>query len=175
MSRKTRTQRQRAARTRGDAAAAPSEHDTTPSPHARAGKEPVDPMAVYRGLAAPSMRMRWILVAGLALFTAAQVTALAAGHAVAVAGDFAFLGLLCILVFLGGGFVRHQRALFRIRRDSPEAWRPTMGFAVASLAVPLGFSGRPADARERGVRTLTLVLLLAFAVTAVAGSYTTKR
>jgi hypothetical protein len=173
MSRKSRSQRQRSARRsaeRDDAAVQPSTSART-----RVGRSnDADPMAVYRGLAAPSLRMRWILVGGLACFTAAQVIALAEGRSVAVAGDLAFLGLLCILVFLGGGFIRHQRALYRIRRDSPEAWQPTMRFAFASLAVPLGFSGPPADRRERNVRSLTLLLLLAFAVTAVAGSYTVK-
>jgi hypothetical protein len=162
MSRKTRSQRQRTSRPR---AAVP--------PAVKKGKQAavVDPLAVYRGMAAPSMVMRWILVVGLALFTAAQVTALAAGKPVALAGDFAFAGLLCILVFLGRGFIRHQRALYRIRRDNPGAWQPTMRFAIASLAVPLGFSGPPTDRRERGVRLLTLALLFAFAVTAVAASY----
>jgi len=127
-------------------------------------------MAVYRSLASPSLRVRWILVLGLALFTAAQVTASVAPKATDPPAALALLGVICISLFLGSGFIRHYRALFRIRRDSPEAWQPTMRFAFASLAVPLGFGAPPADAAERRVRRVTMLMLLAFALSAIVGS-----
>lgn len=129
-------------------------------------------MAFYRRLAAPSFAMRLVLVAGLVFSIAGQLIALPthSKSQLDVASDFALVGMVGILVFLGSGFVRHQRALFRIRRENPGAWQPTMRFAMSSLPIPLGFGGRPADPRERAVRWLTLVLLLAFAITALAGS-----
>jgi len=172
MSRKPRSQRQRAARARRDDAGAAPPRDTasTPARTSRSAKAAADPMAVYRGLASPSLRMRWILVLGLALFTAAQLVSLGDAKAVTTAADLAVAGVVCISVFLGSGFIRHYRALYRIRRDSPDAWQPTMRFAFASLSVPLGFGAPPTDRRERTVRWVTLLLLLAFGISAVAAS-----
>jgi hypothetical protein len=42
-----------------------------------------------------------------------------------------------------------------------------MSFALASLAVPLGFSGPAGSPRDRMLRRLTLVLVLAYAVTTI--------
>lgn len=127
-------------------------------------------MAYYRGLATPSLGMRLVLVAGLLFYIAAQLVALNSSKQLDIASDLALAGMAGILLFLGSGFVRHQRALFRIRRENPGAWQPTMRFAMSSLPIPLGFGGRPADSRERAIRWLTLVLLLVFAITAIAGS-----
>src|SRR5207302_6258948 len=76
-------------------------------------------------------------------------------------------GALCVLVFIGAGMLRHYRALYRIRREDPGAWQPTMSFAFASLAVPLGFSGPALTPRDRLLRRVTLLLVLAYAVTTV--------
>jgi hypothetical protein len=171
MSRKPRSQRQRAARARREDGGAPQRPAASvPSRSGRSTKSGADSMAVYRGLASPSLRVRWILVVGLLLFTAAQLLSAADPKSVNAQQALAIAGVLCITVFLGSGFVRHYRALYRIRRDSPEAWQPTMSFAFASLAVPLGFGGRPADASERLARRVTLIALLAFGLSAVAGS-----
>jgi len=129
-----------------------------------------DPLAYYRGLAAPSMRMRLVLVGGLIAYIIAQLIALSSSKNLSAASDFAVVGMVGILLFLGSGFVRHQRALFRIRRENPSAWNTSMRFALSTLPIPLGFGGRPADSRERAIRWVTLLLLLAFAVTAIAGS-----
>jgi hypothetical protein len=129
-----------------------------------------DPLAYYRGLAAPSMRMRLVLVGGLIAYIIAQLVALSSSKNLSVASDFAVVGMVGILLFLGSGFVRHQRALFRIRRENPSAWNTSMRYALSTLPIPLGFGGRPADSRERAIRWVTLLLLLAFAVTAIAGS-----
>lgn len=178
MTRKTRSQRHRAAARRasgasgGSAASNGQSQVQSQSPSragAKRGASAGDPLAFYRSLAAPSMRMRLVLVAGLACYTAAQAVALANAKSVAVAGDLALLGMVGILVFLGSGFVRHQRALFRIRREAPEAWQNSMRFALSTMPIPLGFGGRPSSPRERAVRWLTLLLLLAFALTAIAG------
>jgi len=168
MSRKSRSQRPRGA------GASSSSRPASAAAKARAEQRgaAADPMAVYRGLASPSLRMRWVLALGLALFTSAQLVSIADAKAVNIPADLALGGVICISVFLGSGFIRHYKALYHIRRDAPDAWQPTMRFAFASLAVPLGFGGPPADGRERTVRRVTLLLLLAFAITAIAGSRT---
>jgi hypothetical protein len=129
-----------------------------------------DALAYYRSLAAPSFGMRLVLVIGLVCYVAAQLVALSSSKALSTASGLALVGMVGILLFLGGGFVRHQRAIFRIRRESPEAWQSSMRFAVSTLPIPLGFGGRPADSRERLMRWLTLALLLAFAGASLAGS-----
>jgi hypothetical protein len=63
--------------------------------------------------------------------------------------------------------LRHYRAIYRIRRDDPGAWQPTMSFAFASLAVPLGFSGPAASPRDRLLRRVTLLLVLVYALTTI--------
>jgi hypothetical protein len=130
-------------------------------------------MTVYRGLASPPLGIRWTLVLGLALFTVAQITSALSPRSVNAPQAMAAAGVLCVTVFLGSGFIRHYRALYRIRRDSPGAWQPTMGFALASLAVPLGFGGGAANARERLVRRVTLLMLVAFAASAILGAHGT--
>ena len=165
MSRKTRAQR---SRSRPQSQTTPQQQTTRAA--RKADVEAEDPMAFYRSLAAPSLGMRLVLVAGLLFYIAAQLVALSSSKQLDVASDLALAGMVGILLFLGGGFVRHQRALFRIRRENPGAWQPTMRFAMSSLPIPLGFGGRPADSRERAIRWLTLVLLLVFALTAIAGS-----
>jgi hypothetical protein len=172
MSRKARSQRQRAPQRQGGDGRGRGPSSPSPSPSRAAGRarREADPMAVYRGLASPSPRVRWILVLGLLLFTAAQLVSVYASKALDAQQALAVAGVVCISVFLGSGFIRHYRALYRIRRDSPDAWQPTMRFAVASLAVPLGFGGPPADAGERRLRRVTLVALLVFAASAILGS-----
>ncbi len=175
MSRKSRSQHQRQQQ-RHRARTSPAHRGANGTPDAPAtrrtgtGRQPADALAYYRSLAAPSLRMRLVLVAGLCLYIAAQVTSLAAPKALTAAGDLAVLGMIGILVFLGSGFLRHQRALYRIRRENPDAWQNSMRFALSTLPVPLGFGGRPADSRERAIRLLTLALLLTFALTAIASS-----
>lgn len=130
-----------------------------------------DPIAFYRSLAAPSTGMRLVLIAGLTAYVIAQLVALGSSSKnLNTASSFALAGMAGILVFLGSGFVRHQRALFRIRRENPDAWNASFRFAMSTLPIPLGFGGRPADARERLLRRITLLLLLAFAVTAIVSS-----
>lgn len=159
MSRKSRSSRNRSPRQPGP-----------PPPRAPKSRPAFDPLAYYRSLAAPSFGMRLVLVVGLACYVAAQLVALVSSKALSTASGFALVGMVGILAFLGSGFVRHQRAIFRIRRESPEAWRSSMGFAMSTLPIPLGFGGRPADSRERLMRWLTLALLLAFAGASLAGS-----
>ena len=168
MSRKSRAQQQRRSRTqRQTGAPTPARSATPRSATQRAAS---DPLATYRSLAAPSFGMRLILVVGLVCYVAAQVVALSSSKALSTASGFALVGMVGILVFLGGGFVRHQRAIFRIRRENPEQWHSSVRFAVSTLPIPLGFGGRPADSRERFMRWLTLALLLAFAGASLAGS-----
>ena len=162
---KTRSQRQRAARERRQDA--PAQNGNQPA--RRSSRSSGDGMAVYRSLASPGTGLRLVLIAGLSLYTAAQLVALASTKTNNTAAALAVGGTLCITLFLGSGFIRHYRALYRIRRDDPGAWQPTMRFAIASLAVPLGFGGKPADSRERLLRGLTLLLLLAFAISVIAG------
>jgi hypothetical protein len=173
MSRKTRSQRQRQRqRAAGDTAAPPPTPATPPASASRraAPKSAGDPLVLYRSLAVPGLAMRLVLVVGLVLYVAAQVVTLERPKAVDAASSLALAGMVGILLFLGSGFVRHQRALFRIRRDHPGAWPTSIRFALSTLPIPLGFGGRPADSRERTLRRLTLFLLLAFAVTALLSS-----
>ena len=159
MSRRTRAQRQRAGTPR-----------PAPAPRGREKSPAFDPMVPYRSLATPPLWMRSVLIAGLGLSIAAQIVAISSAKAVDTASGLALGGMLAILLFLGGGFIRHQRALFRIRREHPGAWPASIRFALATMPIPLGFGGRPADDRERRLRRLTLLLLLVFAITAIAGS-----
>jgi hypothetical protein len=158
MSRKSRSQQRRAS--------------TAPRPPAttRPKRTPGDPLAFYRSIAAPSMRMRMVLVVGLIAYIVAWAVTLSLGKDTDASSGFALVGMAGILVFLGSGFVRHQRALFRIRRENPDAWQSSVRFAMSTLPIPLGFGGRPADNRERAIRWLTLALLLVFAVTSIAGN-----
>lgn len=168
MTRKTRAQRQRQRqRAAGETPASPPAASANGR---RREKATTDPLVLYRGLAAPRTAMRLVLVAGLVLYIAAQVVTLYRPKAVDVASSLALPGMVAILLFLGSGFIRHQRALFRIRRDHPGAWPTSMRFAMSTLPIPLGFGGPPADSRERALRRLTMVLLLTFAVTAILTS-----
>ncbi|HXA27528.1 MAG TPA: hypothetical protein VN193_02170 [Candidatus Angelobacter sp.] len=157
MSRRTRTQRQRAASPRAQRAV------TTPP---RQERSAADRMQVYRELASPGLISRLVLMVGLVLLSLAQGLSPRSGApaALAVSG---VVGGLCVLGFVGAGMLRHYRALYRIRREDPGAWQPTMSFALASLAVPLGFSGPAASPRDRLLRRLTLLLVLAYAVTTI--------
>ena len=170
MTRKTRAQRQRQRQRSAGDAPAPAAASPASAEQRRSGKAAADPLALYRGLAVPSLRMRLVLVGGLVLYVAAQVVTLESPKSVDAASSLALAGMFGILLFLGSGFVRHQRALFRIRRDHPGAWPTSVRFAMSTLPIPLGFGGRPADSRERNLRRLTLFLLLAFAITALLGS-----
>jgi Ca2+/H+ antiporter len=123
-------------------------------------------MALYRSLASPGVPARLLLIVGLLLLTISQALATPSATAspVAVLG---LIGGLCVLLFVIAGMLRHYRALFRIRREEPTAWQPTLSFALASLAVPLGFSGPAGSPRDRLLRRITLVLVLAYAVTTI--------
>jgi len=172
MSRKSRTQRQRSAARRNAASdGAPTQRAAAPKTTAREKRGGgVDAIELYRSMAAPSVFMRCLLMVGLVLYIAADTATIASTKSTDTAAGLALFGLVAIMVFLGAGFVRHQRALFRIRRDHPGAWPTSMRFAMSTLPIPLGFGGAPADARERNLRRITLLLLLAFAVAAVASS-----
>jgi hypothetical protein len=123
-------------------------------------------MALYRSLASPGVPARLLLIAGLLLLTISQgfATPSSTPSALAILG---LIGGLCVLLFVIAGMMRHYRALFRIRREEPTAWQPTLSFAMASLAVPLGFSGPAGSPRDRMLRRITLVLVLAYALTAI--------
>jgi len=161
--RKTRSQRHRAAVARARAeAGTPERVEPAPSKRARGA---VDVMAGYRELASPGLIVRFVLIGGLVLLSISQgLTSKNPPAAVQAAG---VLGGLCVLFFVGTGMVRHYRALYRIRRDQPGAWQPTMSFAFASLAVPLGFSGPAASPRDRTLRRVTFVLVLIYLATAL--------
>jgi hypothetical protein len=160
MSRRTRSQRQRAARER--TGTAPQRSVVTP----KKARTTEDRMATYRQFASPGLGARLLLIVGLVLLSLSQglmprTNPPAALQAAGVAGGF------CVLTFVGLGMWRHYRALFRIRRDDPGAWQPTFSFALASLAVPLGFSGPAGSARDRLLRRVTLLLVLVYAFTTI--------
>jgi hypothetical protein len=173
MTRKTRSQRQRTARARTGVpvpptAASASSRGGRGAGAARGGKEPAqqDRMALYRSLASPGVPARLLLILGLLLLSISQ----GFSKPSATASPLAALGLaggLCVLLFVIAGMMRHYRALFRIRRDEPAAWQPTLSFAMASLAVPLGFSGPAGTPRDRLLRRITLILVLAYALTTI--------
>jgi len=161
MSRRTRSQRQRSARERGEAP-----RPQRPVAASKKQREAVDGMARYRALASPGLAARLLLAAGLLLLSISQGLSTRTNPPLAlqVAG---IVGGFCVLFFVGAGMLRHYRALYRIRRDDPGAWQPTMSFALASLAVPLGFSGPAGSPRDRLLRRVTLLLVLAYAVTTI--------
>jgi len=162
MSRRTRSQRQRTARER-TATPRARRAVTTPS---RKERSVEDRMAVYRELASPGLNARLVLIAGLLLLSISQGLSPRSGASAALQAC-GVLGGLSVLFFVGAGMLRHYRALYRIRRDDPGAWQPTMSFALASLAVPLGFSGPAGSPRDRLLRRVTLVLVLAYAVSTI--------
>ena len=123
-------------------------------------------MAVYRRLASPGLVMRLLLIVALALLSLSQGLMPAKNPVVAFQVMGAVGGFL-VLFFVGAGMLRHYRALYRIRRDDPGAWQPTLSFAFASLAVPLGFSGPAGSPRDRLLRRITLVLVLIYAATTI--------
>ena len=161
MSRRTRPQRQRSARERS---AQPRAQRAVTTPPKKA--ERVDGMAHYRALASPGLVSRLVLVAGLLALSISQGLAPRSNPPVALQ-TLGLVGGACILYFVASGMLRHYRALYRIRREEPGSWQPTMSFALASLAVPLGFSGPASSPRDRALRRLTLLLVLAYAVTAI--------
>lgn len=164
MSRRTRSaQRQRAARQRNATPQAQRAVTTPP----RRQKGPGDRMALYRSLASPGVVARLVFIAGLLLASLSQAADTTPKNPPPVWQVTGLLGTVCVLAFVASGMVRHFRAIYRIRRDEPEAWQPTMGFAFASLAVPLGFSGTPASATERLLRRLTLLLVLLYAISTI--------
>jgi hypothetical protein len=162
MSRKTRSQRQRASRERSSTPRAQRAVTTPP----RRERSTADRMAVYRELASPGLISRLMLMAGLVLLSVSQGFAAKTNPAPALAAA-GVAGALCVLVFIGAGMLRHYRAIYRIRREDPGAWQPTMSFAFASLAVPLGFSGPAGSWRDRLLRRITLLLVLVYALSTI--------
>jgi hypothetical protein len=157
--------RTRAQRQRDRARSSPHAQRAVTTPPRRE-RSTADGMAVYRELASPGLISRLVLMVGLLLLAIAQGLGSRTNPppALQAAG---VVGGLCVLAFVALGMLRHYRALYRIRRDDPGAWQPTMSFALASLAVPLGFSGPAGSPRDRTLRRLTLVLVLAYAVTTI--------
>jgi hypothetical protein len=162
MSRRTRPQRQRAARERST----PRAQRAVTTPPKTATRSAADRMAVYRELASPGLISRVLLMVGLVLLSIAQALSPRTNASVALQVS-GVVGGLCVLVFVGAGMLRHYRAIYRIRRDDPGAWQPTMSFALASLAVPLGFSGPAGSPRDRLLRRITLLLVLVYALTTI--------
>lgn len=163
MSRRTRTQRQRAARQR---AASPSVQRAVTTPP-RKQRGPGDRMALYRSLASPGVVARVVFIVGLLLISLSQVAVTAPKNPALVWQVCGVVGAVCVLGFIATGMLRHFRAIYRIRRDDPGAWQPTMGFAFASLAIPLGLSGVVESSRERLLRNLTLLLVLFYAASTI--------
>jgi hypothetical protein len=163
MSRRTRSQRQRPARERSATPRAQRAVTTPPRTRERAL---ADRMATYRSLASPGTRSRLILIVGLVLVSISEAAGVSKSTPLALQ-VLGAIGGFCILAFVAGGMMRHYRAIYRIRRDDPGAWQPTMGFALASLAVPLGFSGAAASPREKLLRRVTLLLVLVYAATTI--------
>lgn len=163
MSRRSRSQRQRSARQR---TAAPQAQRAVTTPPRRQ-KGPADRMALYRVLASPGTPMRLVFIAGLLLLSLSQIAVASPSNpprAWQVAG---LIGAACILAFVTAGMMRHFRAIYRIRRDEPGAWQTSMGFAFASLGVPLGLSGPVQSPRDRLLRTVTIVLVVLYVIGAV--------
>jgi hypothetical protein len=159
MSRRTRPQRQQRQRTVRAQRAVTTPPKTEP-------RTAADRMAVYRELASPGLISRVVLMVGLVLLSIAQALSPRTNASVALQVS-GVVGGLCVLVFVGAGMLRHYRALYRIRRDDPGAWQPTMSFALASLAVPLGFSGPAGSPRDRLLRRITLLLVLVYALSTI--------
>lgn len=162
MSRRTRSQRQRAARERSSTPRAQRAVTTPPKKE----RSLADRMAVYRSLASPGVPARVVLIIGLVLVSISEGAGASKSTPLALQALGA-LGGFCVLFFVGAGMLRHYRAIYRIRRDDPGAWQPTMSFALASLAVPLGFSGVARTPQERWLRRVTLLLVLLYAVTTI--------
>jgi len=160
---KARSQRQRAARQR--AASPPAQRAVTTPPRRQRG--PGDRMALYRSLASPGVVARVVFIAGLLLISLSQVAVAAPKNPPLAWQVCGVAGAACVLGFIAAGMLRHFRAIYRIRRDEPGAWQPTMGFALASLAVPLGLSGAVESSRERLLRNLTLLLVLFYAASTI--------
>ncbi len=163
MSRKTRSQRQRAQRQRTAQPAAQRAVTTPP----RRQKGPGDRMAAYRALAAPGTAMRVVFIAGLLLASLSSLFVASVRNPPRFWQVAGVIGAVCIVGFVALGLSRHMRAIYRIRREDPGAWQPTMGFAFASLAVPLGLSGAAQSRRDRVLRALTMLMILFYAVSAV--------
>lgn len=161
--RNTRTRRQREARRR--AASPEVQHAVTTPPRKQRG--PGDRMAVYRSLAAPGVAARVVFIAGLLLISLSQVAVASPKNPPPVWQVCGLVGAVCVLVFIALGMLRHFRAIYRIRRDDPGAWQPTMGFAFSSLAIPLGLSSVVQSSRERLLRNLTLLLVLFYAASTI--------
>jgi hypothetical protein len=161
--RKTRSQRQRTARQR--AATPEAQRAVTTPPRKQRG--PGDRMALYRSLASPGVVARVVFIVGLLLISLSQVAVTSPKNPPLPLQVSGVAGAVCVLGFIAAGMRRHFRAIYRIRRDDPGAWQPTMGFAFASLAVPLGLSGAVESARERLLRNLTLLLVLLYLVSTV--------
>jgi hypothetical protein len=169
MTKKTRSQRQRAARERGDAGApgGPGSAPRAASPAAAKKQRTVeDRMAGYRSLASPPLGWRLVMMLGLLLLSLSEALMPSTNPSAALQAA-GVVGGLCVVVFVGAGMLRHYRAIYRIRRDDPGAWQPTFSFAMASLAVPLGFSGPALSPRDRLLRRITLLLVLAYAVATI--------
>ena len=160
---KTRAQRQREARRRS---ASPDVQRAVTTPPRRQ-KGPGDRMLVYRSLASPGVAARLVFIAGLLLISLSQVAVASPKNPPPAWQVCGVLGALGVLAFIAMGMLRHFRAIYRIRRDDPGAWQPTMGFAFSSLAVPLGLSGVVRSSRERLLRNLTLLLVLFYAVSTI--------
>lgn len=163
MSKKTRAQRQRAARQRTASPAAQRAVTTPP----RRQKGPGDRMAVYRSLAGPGVVARLVFIMGLLLISLSQVAVAAPKNPPLAWQVCGVAGSLAVLAFIALAMLRHFRAIYRIRRDDPGAWQPTMGFAFSSLAIPLGLSGVVQSSRERLLRNLTLLLVLFYVASTI--------
>lgn len=71
------------------------------------------------------------------------------------------IGVGLVLGFLVLSLVAYQRTLYRVRRHSPEAWRPGARFLVGLLGAPLGIGDPDPKLLDRWVLRLTTLLAVA--------------
>jgi hypothetical protein len=117
-------------------------------------------VTVYRDAAGFGRVMRGALVIALSLLIISLVIR-AFGHQ--APAEIGVAGAFFVLLFFSGGIVKHYRALYRVRRYSPDAWRPSARFAAGMMMAPFGI-GNPNSTR---VDKLILRLTGALAVVMV--------
>lgn len=134
-----------------------------PAPPARASssKARLDPIAEYARAPGHGRTMRIALLIGLCLIGLYQLGSLDNGTPRA---ELASVGASIVIVFYLLSVVNYFRVLYRVRRHSPESWKPGFRFMTRMLGAPLGVGDPRATSFDRTVLRLTALAAAAVVV-----------
>jgi len=120
---------------------------------------------LYREAAGYGRTLRLGLLAGLLLFCVVDGQRLA-GHR--ADDSLSAIGLGLVTAFFAVTVVKHWRAQFRVRREHPQAWKPSVRLLRGMLGAPFGAGDPRATAYDRAVIGLLAATAVALLVLSLA-------